>query len=53
MDELEELGVVGPFEGAKPRQVLMTREMFLQRKLSGNGNAAPEENASEDVPFDE
>ena len=53
MDELEELGVVGPFEGAKPRQVLMTREMFLQRKLSGNGNAAPEEAPAEDVPFDE
>ncbi|MGN0641922.1 MAG: DNA translocase FtsK 4TM domain-containing protein [Huintestinicola sp.] len=61
MDELEELGVVGPFEGAKPRQVLMTREMFLQRKLSGNG-AAPSSEGNEpiedaqnedDVPFDE
>ncbi|WP_432649604.1 DNA translocase FtsK 4TM domain-containing protein [Huintestinicola sp.] len=54
MDELEELGVVGPFEGAKPRQVLMTREMFLQRKLSGNGGgAAPAEVAEDDVPFEE
>ncbi|MCI7767440.1 MAG: DNA translocase FtsK [Oscillospiraceae bacterium] len=54
MDELEELGVVGPFEGAKPRQVLMTREMFLQRKLSGNGgSSAPAEAAEEDVPFEE
>ncbi len=52
MDELEELGIVGPFEGAKPRQVLMTREMFLQRKLSGNGVAA-EAASEEDVPFDE
>ncbi len=34
MDMLDEMGVVGPFEGAKPRQVLMTREMFLQRKLA-------------------
>ncbi len=33
MDELEELGVVGPNEGAKPRQVLISREMWLQRKL--------------------
>ena len=54
MDELEELGVVGPFEGAKPRQVLMTREMFLQRKLSGNGGGAASDDASEDdVPFEE
>ncbi len=35
VDELEEMGVVGPYEGAKPRQVLMTREMLLQRKLNG------------------
>lgn len=54
MDELEELGVVGPFEGAKPRQVLMTREMFLQRKLSGNGGgSATAEAAEDDVPFEE
>lgn len=54
MDELEELGVVGPFEGAKPRQVLMTREMFLQRKLSGNGgSSAPADASEEDVPFEE
>lgn len=33
MDELEELGVVGQHEGAKPRQVLISREMWLQRKL--------------------
>ena len=40
IDQLEELGVVGPFEGAKPRAVLMTREMWLQRKLAmeGGGN---------------
>ena len=54
MDELEELGVVGPFEGAKPRQVLMTREMFLQRKLSGNGGSSASADVSEeDVPFEE
>lgn len=33
MDELEELGVVGPYEGSKPRAVLVTREMWAQRKL--------------------
>lgn len=33
MDELEEMGVVGPYEGAKPRSVLVTREMWQQRKL--------------------
>ena len=33
MDQLEELGVVGPYEGSKPRAVLVTKEMWLQRKL--------------------
>lgn len=28
MDQLEEAGVVGPEEGTKPRQVLMTQEQF-------------------------
>lgn len=36
MDELEEMGVVGPYEGSKPRSVLVTREMWAQRKLINN-----------------
>ena len=38
MDQLEELGVVGPYEGSKPRQVLVTKEMWLQRKLINEDN---------------
>ena len=33
MDELEERGVVGPSEGAKPRKVLMSKMQFDERKL--------------------
>ena len=33
MDELVEMGVVGPQEGSKPRKVLVTKEMWMQRKL--------------------
>ncbi|MDD7430086.1 MAG: DNA translocase FtsK 4TM domain-containing protein [Oscillospiraceae bacterium] len=36
VDELEEMGVVGPQDGAKPRQVLMTRESYLQRRMGTN-----------------
>ncbi|MFR6076799.1 MAG: DNA translocase FtsK 4TM domain-containing protein [Ruminococcus sp.] len=32
MDELEQMGVIGPYEGAKPRKVLMTKEQFAERK---------------------
>ena len=33
MDELEELGVIGPSEGAKPRRVLMSKMQYDERKL--------------------
>ncbi|MBQ8979239.1 MAG: DNA translocase FtsK [Oscillospiraceae bacterium] len=42
MDELEEKGIVGPMEGAKPRQVLMTRERYMAMQQS---NIPNEENA--------
>ena len=38
MDELEEKGIVGPFEGSKPRQILVTREQWESMK-----GGAPEE----------
>ncbi|WP_286174864.1 FtsK/SpoIIIE family DNA translocase [Harryflintia acetispora] len=34
IDELEQKGVVGPFEGSKPRQVLITREQWYEMKLN-------------------
>ena len=30
VDQLEEQGVVGPFEGSKPRAVLMNRQQYLE-----------------------
>lgn len=36
MDQLEELGVVGPYEGSKPRAVIITKDMWLRRKLINN-----------------
>jgi S-DNA-T family DNA segregation ATPase FtsK/SpoIIIE len=38
VDQLEELGVVGPFEGSKPRAMLITREEWMQRQYI-NGTA--------------
>ena len=32
VDQMEERGVVGPYEGSKPRQVLMTKEQYLEMK---------------------
>jgi len=47
IDELEELGVIGPFEGAKPRSVLITREMWLQRKLNSANSNEQAENSTQ------
>ena len=33
VDQMEEIGVVGPFEGSKPRQILMTRAEWQQTRL--------------------
>ena len=34
MDELEQMGIIGPSEGAKPRAVLMTKEQWYQSQMS-------------------
>lgn len=33
MDQMEERGIVGPFEGSKPRQVLISKEDWQEMKL--------------------
>ncbi len=33
IDEMEQLGIVGPHEGSKPRQVLMTYAQWLERNM--------------------
>ena len=33
MDQLEELGILGPYEGSKPRQILVTKEQWQEMQL--------------------
>ena len=57
VDELEEKGIVGPFEGSKPRQMLITREQWDTMVGLNPKAKAPEEQPAvpddDDVPFDE
>ena len=43
---MEERGFVGPFEGSKPRQLLITREQWQELKMKGSFNAAAPETES-------
>lgn len=36
IDQMEEMGIVGPFEGSKPRQVLISKEQWLEKKLASD-----------------
>ncbi len=36
IDQMEERGVVGPFEGSKPRTVLMSKEQWLEKQLQSD-----------------
>ena len=47
VDEMEERGIVGPFEGAKPRQLLITKEQWEQMQ---NGTYDPNPPVEEEIP---
>ena len=34
IDEMEQIGIIGPHEGAKPRQVLMTYQQWMERNMA-------------------
>lgn len=34
MDEMEEKGIIGPYEGAKPRAVLISRQQWIEQQMN-------------------
>ena len=49
VDQMEERGVVGPFEGSKPRQLLITREQWEELKMKGQQPESAPEETEDDV----
>lgn len=35
IDEMERMGIIGPYEGSKPRKVLISKDQYYEMKLSG------------------
>ena len=33
VDQMEEIGVVGPFQGSKPREILITKQQWQEMQL--------------------
>ena len=52
VDEMEEKGIVGPFEGSKPRQLLITKDQWLQMQGLAPDLPMEEENppVEEEIP---
>ena len=51
VDELEQRGIVGPFEGAKPRKVLISKQQWMEMNALAN-SSAPIENPIETDDYD-
>ena len=54
VDQMEEKGVVGPFEGSKARQILITKEQWQEMQFKQGLNDAPPaaEPVPEEFPFE-
>jgi len=53
VDEMEEKGIVGPFQGSKPRAILITKEQWDVMRGGQPAQIEMEEFAAEDeIPFD-
>ena len=42
MDEMEQLHIIGPYEGSKPRQVLITRQQWIEMTMQQASDSTPE-----------
>ena len=52
VDQMEEKGVVGPFEGSKPRQVLVTKEQWQEMQFKQDMAAGAPEPVPDELEFE-
>ena len=49
VDELSEKGIIGPFEGSKPRKVLITKEQWYEMQANSSTVSAPKQLSVDDI----
>ena len=52
VDEMEEKGIVGPFQGSKPRNILITKEQWEAMKANGSTQVSMDDLEDQAVPED-
>ena len=53
VDQMEQKGYVGPFEGSKPRQLLITRAKWQEIQMGGSSALTTDAPSSDSAPWDE
>ncbi|MEG1154163.1 MAG: DNA translocase FtsK, partial [Ruthenibacterium sp.] len=41
MDEMEQAHLIGPYEGAKPRQILISRQQWIEMTMQQTSDSNP------------
>ncbi len=53
IDDLEERGIIGPFEGSKPRKVLISKQQWYEMNALAQGGAAEASDATDILSVDD
>lgn len=53
IDDLEERGIIGPFEGSKPRKVLISKQQWYEMNALAQGGAAEAADATDILSVDD
>ena len=49
IDELADKGIIGPYEGQKPRKVLITKEQWYEMQANSGASSQPKQLSVDDV----
>ena len=53
IDDLEERGIIGPFEGSKPRKVLISKQQWYEMNALAQGGASEATDATDILSVDD